>query len=56
MRGADPNQAAALSVQALPLARALSLLEGDTRRENRRKGGTRWSLHNLKHGVGGGFV
>lgn len=31
-------------------------LEGDTGRQNCRKGGTRWSLQNVKHGVGGGFV
>lgn len=38
------------------LARALPLLAGDTRREKSRKGGAGWSLHNVKHGVGGGFV
>lgn len=56
MRGAGPSQAAALSVPGSALARALPLLADDTRREKSRKGGAGWSLHNVKHGVGGGFV
>jgi hypothetical protein len=34
----------------------LSPVEGATGRQNCRKGGIGWSLQNVKHGVGGGFV
>ena len=53
--GADPSQAAALS-SGSGLAGGLCLPDGVTGRQNCRKGGTGWSLPNVKHGVGGGFV
>ena len=55
MRGADPSQAAALS-SGSGLAGGLCLPDGVTGRQNCRKGGTGWSLPNVKQGVGGGFV
>lgn len=50
--GADPNQTAVFQLGP----GGLSPAEDDTGRQNCRKRGTRWSLQNVKHGVGGGFV
>lgn len=54
MRGADPKQTAALSVRGPEARLQLRMTQGG--RTAGREVGMRWSLQNVKHGVGGGFV